>query len=298
MSRYAVERLGGKMEVTLAKSAGFCFGVKRAVDMVYEEAQKKEQVYTFGPIIHNEQVVADLQKKGVAVLNSIDELKDLKEGTVIIRSHGVSKDVYDILQKENIRIVDATCPFVKKIHNIVKKHTEENENVVIIGNAKHLEVEGIKGWGGDNVTVIETIEEAEAYVPSQEKKTCIVSQTTFNYKKFQDIVEIISKKRYDIIALNTICNATEVRQSEAMQLAKVSDAMIVIGGQSSSNTQKLYEICKRECENTYYIQTLVDLDLDAFQSFRSVGITAGASTPNNIIKEVQTACQNRALNNY
>ncbi|CDE47491.1 4-hydroxy-3-methylbut-2-enyl diphosphate reductase [Clostridium sp. CAG:411] len=286
------------MEVTLAKSAGFCFGVKRAVDMVYEEAQKKEQVYTFGPIIHNEQVVTDLQKKGVAVLNSIDELKDLKEGTVIIRSHGVSKDVYDILQKENIRIVDATCPFVKKIHNIVKKHTEENENVVIIGNAKHPEVEGIKGWGGDNVTVIETIEEAEAYVPSQEKKTCIVSQTTFNYKKFQDIVEIISKKRYDIIALNTICNATEVRQSEAMQLAKVSDAMIVIGGQSSSNTQKLYEICKRECENTYYIQTLVDLDLDAFQSFRSVGITAGASTPNNIIKEVQTACQNRALNNY
>ncbi|MEE0347748.1 MAG: 4-hydroxy-3-methylbut-2-enyl diphosphate reductase, partial [Lachnospiraceae bacterium] len=253
------------MEVTLAKSAGFCFGVKRAVDMVYEEAQKKEQVYTFGPIIHNEQVVTDLQKKGVAVLNSIDELKDLKEGTVIIRSHGVSKDVYDILQKENIRIVDATCPFVKKIHNIVKKHTEENENVVIIGNAKHPEVEGIKGWGGDNVTVIETIEEAEAYVPSQEKKTCIVSQTTFNYKKFQDIVEIISKKRYDIIALNTICNATEVRQSEAMQLAKVSDAMIVIGGQSSSNTQKLYEICKRECENTYYIQTLVDLDLDAFQ---------------------------------
>ena len=286
------------MEVTLAKSAGFCFGVKRAVDMVYEEAQKKEQVYTFGPIIHNEQVVADLQKKGVAVLNSIDELKNFKEGTVIIRSHGVSKDVYDILQKENIRIVDATCPFVKKIHNIVKKHTEENENVVIIGNAKHPEVEGIKGWGGDNVTVIETIEEAEAYVPSQEKKTCIVSQTTFNYKKFQDIVEIISKKRYDIIALNTICNATEVRQSEAMQLAKVSDAMIVIGGQSSSNTQKLYEICKRECENTYYIQTLVDLDLDAFQSFRSVGITAGASTPNNIIKEVQTACQNRALNNY
>ena len=286
------------MKVELAKMAGFCFGVKRAVDMVYEEAQKKEQVYTFGPIIHNEQVVTDLQKKGVAVLNSIDELKDLKEGTVIIRSHGVSKDVYDILQKENIRIVDATCPFVKKIHNIVKKHTEENENVVIIGNAKHPEVEGIKGWGGDNVTVIETIEEAEAYVPSQEKKTCIVSQTTFNYKKFQDIVEIISKKRYDIIALNTICNATEVRQSEAMQLAKVSDAMIVIGGQSSSNTQKLYEICKRECENTYYIQTLVDLDLDAFQSFRSVGITAGASTPNNIIKEVQTACQNRALNNY
>ncbi|MBQ1392014.1 MAG: 4-hydroxy-3-methylbut-2-enyl diphosphate reductase [Lachnospiraceae bacterium] len=284
------------MEVTLAKSAGFCFGVKRAVEMVYKEAEKKEQVYTYGPIIHNEQVVADLQKKGVTVLNTIEELKAIEKGIVIIRSHGVSKEIYDILDREEIQIVDATCPFVKKIHNIVKEHTEKNENVVIIGNAKHPEVEGIKGWGNGNVTVIETIEEAKAYVPDSQKKTCIVSQTTFNYKKFQDIVEIISKKRYDIIALNTICNATEVRQSEAMQLAKVSEAMIVIGGQSSSNTQKLYEICKRECENTYYIQTLVNLDLDAFQSFRSVGITAGASTPNNIIKEVQKACQNKALN--
>ena len=168
--------------------------------------------------------------------------------------------------------------------------------MVIVGNAKHPEVEGIKGWGQDNVTVIESLEEATTYTPKEGKKTCIVSQTTFNYKKFQDLVEIISKKRYDIIALNTICNATEVRQSEAMQLAKISDAMIVIGGQSSSNTQKLYEICKKECKNTYYIQTLVDLDLDLFQSFRSVGITAGASTPNNIIKEVQKACQNKALN--
>ena len=284
------------MEITLAKSAGFCFGVKRAVDMVYEEAEHGEKVYTFGPIIHNEEVVDDLRKKGVEVINTMEELQEIQEGTVIIRSHGVEKSVYDLLEKKQIRIVDATCPFVKKIHNIVEEHTRQGEDIIIIGNAKHPEVQGIKGWGGDNVTVIETLEEAENYVPHKEKKVCIVSQTTFNYKKFQDLVEIISKKRYDIIALNTICNATEVRQTEAMQLAKISDAMIVIGGKTSSNTQKLYEICKRECENTYYIQTLVNLDLDAFQSFRSVGITAGASTPNNIIKEVQIACQNKALN--
>lgn len=284
------------MEVTLAKSAGFCFGVKRAVDMVYEEAEQGDNVYTWGPIIHNEEVVEDLRKKGVEVLHTLEELKQLRDATVIIRSHGVSKQMYDALEQQGVRIVDATCPFVKKIHNIVKEHTDKGEEVVIVGNAKHPEVEGIKGWGQDNVTVIENIEEAHAYTPKEGKKTCIVSQTTFNYKKFQDLVEIISKKRYDIIALNTICNATEVRQSEAMQLAKISDAMIVIGGQSSSNTQKLYEICKKECKNTYYIQTLVDLDLDSFQSFRSVGITAGASTPNNIIKEVQKACQNRALN--
>ena len=284
------------MEVQLAKSAGFCFGVKRAVDMVYEEAKNGEKVYTYGPIIHNEEVVNDLKEKGVCVVNTLEELKEITEGTVIIRSHGVAREVYELLKKQNVRIVDATCPFVKKIHNIVKEHTEQGEEIIIIGNAKHPEVEGIKGWGKENVTVIETAEEAEKYVVGEGKKVCIVSQTTFNYKKFQDLVEIISKKRYDIIALNTICNATEVRQSEAMQLAKISDAMIVIGGQSSSNTQKLYEICKKECKNTYYIQTLVDLDLDLFQSFRSVGITAGASTPNNIIKEVQKACQNKALN--
>ena len=282
------------MEVTLAKSAGFCFGVKRAVDMVYEEAENGGNVYTYGPIIHNEEVVEDLRQKGVQVLHTIEELKNIKTGTVIIRSHGVSKEVYDLLEAQGIRVVDATCPFVKKIHNIVQEHTQQGEDVVIIGNPIHPEVEGIKGWGDGNVTVIETVEQAEKYIPNPAKKTCIVSQTTFNYKKFKELVEIISKKRYDIIALNTICNATEVRQSEAMQLAKISDAMIVIGGRSSSNTQKLYEICKKECKNTYYIQTLVNLDLDKFRSFRSVGITAGASTPNNIIKEVQKACQNRA----
>ncbi len=284
------------MEVILAKNAGFCFGVKRAVDMVYEEAEQHENVYTYGPIIHNEEVVEDLRKKGVHVVNTVEEIKQIHEGTMIIRSHGVSKEIYDLLEQQGLRIVDATCPFVKKIHNIVKEHTEQGEEVIIIGNAKHPEVEGIKGWGEGNVVVIETLEEANNYEPPADKKVCIVSQTTFNYKKFQDLVEIISKKRYDIIALNTICNATEVRQSEAMQLAKISDAMIVIGGKTSSNTQKLYEICKKECKNTYYIQTLVDLDMDLFQSFRSVGITAGASTPNNIIKEVQIACQNRALN--
>jgi len=240
--------------------------------------------------------VEDLRKKGVHVVNTVEEIKRIHEGTMIIRSHGVSKEIYDLLEQQGLRIVDATCPFVKKIHNIVKEHTEQGEEVIIIGNAKHPEVEGIKGWGEGNVVVIETLEEANNYEPPADKKVCIVSQTTFNYKKFQDLVEIISKKRYDIIALNTICNATEVRQSEAMQLAKISDAMIVIGGKTSSNTQKLYEICKKECKNTYYIQTLVDLDMDLFQSFRSVGITAGASTPNNIIKEVQIACQNRALN--
>lgn len=286
------------MEVRLAESAGFCFGVKRAVDLVYKEAEKGQKVYTYGPIIHNEEVVKDLEKKGVQVIYNLEELESIKEGTVIIRSHGVSKKIHKKMEEQGLSVVDATCPFVKKIHKIVDEQSTQGNQIVIVGSANHPEVEGIRGWCQNEAMIIESVEEAKKFVPQEGKKTYIVSQTTFNYKKFKDIVEIIPKKRYDIIALNTICNATEVRQTEAKQLAKISEAMIVIGGKHSSNTQKLYEICKKECENTYYIQTLVDLDLSEIKSFRSVGITAGASTPNNIIKEVQIACQKQVLNNY
>ncbi len=279
------------MNTVLAKTAGFCFGVKRAVDMVYEEIKKGSKVYTYGPIIHNEEVVADLSAKGVGLIHTMEELKAITEGTIIIRSHGVSKEVYDIIEAQGLKIVDATCPFVIKIHKIVKEQSESGRHIIIIGNDKHPEVEGIKGWCMNNYTIIENTDQAENLNLSVEQKICIISQTTFNYKKFQDLVEIISKKGYDIIVLNTICNATEERQTEARQLAKDSDAMIIIGGLHSSNTRKLYEISKLECENTYYIQTLRDLDLEELKSFRSVGITAGASTPNNIIKEVHTACQ-------
>lgn len=281
------------LKITVAKSAGFCFGVKRAVDMVYEQAETGKKVFTFGPIIHNDEVVHDLEKKGVCVIEDIEELKKQKEGTMIIRSHGVSKEIYQLLEEQKIEIVDATCPFVKKIHRLVSEHAKAGDFIVIIGNESHPEVEGIKGWCDRAVCVIETKEQAEEFTPfweinsdNKQHKICIVSQTTFNYKKFQDLVEIIGKKGYDIIALNTICNATEERQTEAENLARVSDAMIVIGGKHSSNTQKLFEICKKKCDDTYYIQTLVDLDLKQFKSFSSVGITAGASTPNNIIKEV------------
>ena len=275
------------MEVTLAKTAGFCFGVKRAVDKVYELADKEDKVYTFGPIIHNEEVVRDLESKGVQVLNSSDELTEVTDGIVVIRSHGVPKEVYQLMEEKQIRYADATCPFVRKIHKIVEKHSREGRRIVIVGNDHHPEVEGIKGWCLTPPIVISTIEEAGNLPISQSEPICVVSQTTFNYNKFKDIVEILEKKRYDRIVLNTICSATEERQEEAVRLASQVDAMIVIGGKTSSNTQKLFEICSNACENTYYIQTLVDLDIKPFQSFRHVGITAGASTPNKIIEEVQ-----------
>ena len=183
--------------------------------------------------------------------------------------------------------MDATCPFVRKIHRIVQREEGNGRRILIIGNARHPEVEGIRGWCRKPSYVIESMEEAENFAAPMEEKICIVSQTTFNYNKFEDLVEIISKKGYDILVLNTICSATEERQTEAGQIASEVDAMIVIGGSHSSNTQKLFEICKKECENTYYIQSLDDLDLKTSESIRCVGITAGASTPNKIIEEVQ-----------
>ena len=273
----------------VAKSAGFCFGVKRAVDKVYEQIGKAgKPIYTFGPIIHNEEVVKDLESKGVQVLRSLEELKALDDGIVVIRSHGVGKQIYELLKSKQIDIVDATCPFVAKIHRIMEEQKAAGRRVIIIGNEHHPEVEGIKGWGDETTIVVETPEQVDDLELSEGEKLCIVSQTTFNYNKFKELVEKISKKGYDILVLNTICNATQERQVEARRIASEVDAMIVIGGKTSSNTQKLYEICQRECKNTYYIQTLGDLDPECVSSVRSVGITAGASTPNHIIEEVHT----------
>ena len=277
------------MEVIVAKTAGFCFGVERAVDKVYEQIGKTERpIYTYGPIIHNEEVVRDLEEKGVRVIESEEELKALSDGVVVIRSHGVSRNIYRILEERRLEVVDATCPFVKKIHRIVREQCEAGRQVIIIGNEKHPEVEGIKGWGDSDTVVIETVDQAENFCPVSEKKLAVVSQTTFNYNKFKELVEKISKKGYDILVLNTICNATQERQVEAKEIASKVDAMIVIGGKNSSNTQKLYEICLNECKNTYYIQTLSDFDPESVNSVRSVGITAGASTPKKIIEEVHT----------
>ena len=283
-------------KVTVAKSAGFCFGVERAVDQVYEqiEALKNKKasgpIYTYGPIIHNEEVVGDLAKRGVTVLETEEDLKALPpgQGTVIIRSHGVGRHIYELLDRPGITVVDATCPFVKKIHRIVEEQNAAGRRVIIVGNEEHPEVQGIKGWGDTNTLVIESAEKLDDFHIPEEERLCMVAQTTFNYNKFQDLVEKISKTRYDILVLNTICNATQERQVEARQIASQVDVMIVIGGRNSSNTQKLYEICRRECKETYYIQTLKDFKPEKAGSVRSVGITAGASTPNQIIEEVHT----------
>ena len=275
-----------KPEIILAKSAGFCFGVERAVNKVYEEASVSRDIYTYGPIIHNKEVVADLEAKGVHVVESAEELRALRGGTVIIRSHGVSRDTDRLIRESAHKCIDATCPFVKRIHRTVEAESAAGKKIVIIGNPVHPEVIGIMGWSSTPVTVIQSVEEAQNFTVSDKTEVCVVAQTTFNANKFQDLVAILKEKSYNVICVNTICNATHERQSEAKAIAAKADIMIVIGDQSSSNSAKLYEICRKECPDTHFIQTWNDLHLTLTGAEKVIGITAGASTPKNIIEEV------------
>ena len=288
------------MEVKLAEHMGFCFGVKRAVDTVYEQIKNGKTIYTYGSIVNNEEVVRDLAEKGVRVLETREELTELSEvgqeaggsgaaspASVIIRAHGVPEEIFTILQEKHLECIDATCPFVRRIQKKAEEESRKGKHIVIVGNAGHPEVEGIIGWCRGPVTVIKNEEEARKFELSQGKKVCVLAQTTFNYNKFQGIVEILEERGYNGSVVNTICNATEERQRSARALAVEADVMIVIGGKHSSNTRRLYEICSEECAHTYFIQTLEDLCLELPKTARLVGITAGASTPNKLIEEVQ-----------
>ncbi|MCR5098736.1 MAG: 4-hydroxy-3-methylbut-2-enyl diphosphate reductase [Lachnospiraceae bacterium] len=283
------------MKVTVAKTAGFCFGVKRAIETVESEIKNNEPdmpIYTYGPIIHNETVTDDLEKRGVTIIPEGEDPAKYQRGTVIIRSHGVSRKVEDELKKAGHRVVDATCPFVKKIHRIVEEYDEKGYRIVITGDKDHPEVYGIMGWiKSGRCDCILSADDFEKLDIKPDEKVCLVSQTTFNHKKFKELVEIIIEKGYDVCAKNTICSATEERQKEAAELAGTADAMIVIGGKSSSNSRKLFEICAAVCSDTYFIQSMSDLDVSSLSSSENVGITAGASTPNKIIEEVQKKCQ-------
>ena len=277
-----------KNGIRIAKSAGFCFGVRRAMQLCEECLEKcPRPIYTLGPIIHNEAVVTELAERGISPAEE-EELLGRTEGTVILRSHGVPERIYRLLENNGVHYVDVTCPFVSKIHKIVREQNRAGRRVLIVGNAEHPEVEGICGWADERTRVMSCIEDFESFGLDKKEPLSIVSQTTFNLNKFKELVEKIMEKGYDITVLNTICNATQERQAEAGQIAKSVDAMIVIGGKSSSNTRKLYDICHQECKNTYYIQTLKDLKPDTTITVRNVGITAGASTPKSIIEEVHT----------
>lgn len=277
------------MEVRLADPCGFCFGVKRAVDGVYEQLKSGRPIYTYGPVVHNETVVSDLESRGVKVIADKESLESMTfepDAVVVIRAHGIGRDVYKILEEKGCETADFTCPFVQRIHDIVLKESREGKYIVIVGNPAHPEIIGICGWCDGPYTVVKTGEEAEGL--DIDGDITVVAQTTFQHRKFSQIVEIISKKGYNANVVNTICSATKDRQDAAEVLSKTADAMIVIGGSASSNTRRLYEIASENCPNTVCIQKPDDLvTFKLPESVNLIGITAGASTPQNIIEEVQ-----------
>ena len=271
------------MKIIVAKTAGFCFGVQRAVNLAYEESYKKD-VYTYGPIIHNAQVVQSLEKRGIQEVDSMDSMNP--GSTIIIRSHGVTPAVYDEAKDQKMKIIDATCPYVRKIHKIIEKHKNKDDTLVIIGNKDHPEVVGIKGWANNKCIVVSHVSELGLSMFKKEVPICIVCQTTYLKDKFDEIVDWIKTYFKDVTVYDTICNATSDRQQEAVKIAKQVDYMIVIGDKNSSNTQKLYEISKKYCNNTVCIETADELELNNLKYNDRIGITAGASTPDGTIKEV------------
>ncbi len=272
------------MEIIVAKNAGFCFGVSKAMEIINSLLENcNERIYTIGSIIHNEQVVNDLKSKGVQVVDFVDDVK--KDSNVVIRAHGVTPDVYERLRERNLNYTDATCPYVKKIHKLVNEKYKEGYKIIIVGDRNHPEVEGINGWCNNTAAVVNSIEEAES-LEKHNNNVCIVAQTTLSKEKWENINNILNKKFENVIKFDTICSATSDRQNEAAQVAKNVDIMFVIGGKNSSNTQKLFEICKKHCNETYKIETSGDLPPVDIKKFEKIGITAGASTPEWVIKEV------------
>lgn len=271
------------MEILLAKSAGFCFGVDNAIRKTTSLLKtNKTNIFTLGELIHNKQVVDKLKSNGI---ESVDDITKLHEGdTIVIRAHGITSSMYDDLNKQNVIIEDATCPYVKKIHKLVAEKSSKGYLVAIVGDKNHPEVIGIRGWCNGESIVIYNKEDIENLVT--DKPICIVAQTTITSSKWEDINNILKEKFKNIEKFDTICSATNTRQTEASNIAKVVDIMLIIGGKNSSNTQKLYDVCIKYCKETYKIETVEELPTININKIKKIGITAGASTPEWVIEEV------------
>lgn len=276
------------IKITLAKTAGFCFGVNRAVNMVYSLLDKNKRVCTLGPIIHNAEMVNELKEKGVLIADSPEAVPD--DYTVVIRSHGISQSTYNKIEHLGLNCADATCPFVTKIHKTVARATDDNQAVIIIGDKNHPEVKGIEGHCHGEFYTVKNHEEleklAENYSFLKNKRISVVSQTTFDVGEWKKCLEIVKKVYTNAIIFDTICSATSERQDEAKSLAKKSDLMIIIGDRQSSNTGKLFDICKRVCSKTFLVENSGEIPTSALESANNIGVTAGASAPARIIKEV------------
>lgn len=279
------------MEIILAKTAGFCYGVNRAVELAEKQKTDDRKTVTLGPLIHNPSVVENLKTKGIYCVNKEENIEN--ESRVIVRTHGVSKEILDNLQKKNCEIVDATCPFVKKIHNYVEKYSKMSYNIIVTGYENHPEVDGILGWC-ENAVVVSSVEEAQRL--NLEGKALVVSQTTFEKELFEEITSVIKGKYPDAEIINTICSATAERQAETHSLSKECDMFVVIGGKNSSNTNRLYDIASKYCKKVVLVEDASEINTKDFKDAQRIGVTAGASTPAYIIKEVIHMLEEKELN--
>lgn len=281
------------MEIIKAKNAGFCFGVNRAIDEVNRTLlDGTKKIYSIGPLIHNEVVTSDLSKKGLVILNGVDEIKNLKNEIVILRTHGIEKNICELLKENNNTIIDLTCPFVKKIHNLVDEYSNKGYKVIIIGDKEHPEVKGILSYANGEIYVVIDEEDINRLTIEKSSKVLIVFQTTMNVKMAEKLVAILTKLFYNYKIVNTICNATENRQKEVLELAKSCDAMLIIGSETSSNTKKLYEIAKKYCKNSFLLNDKKTLSNIKLKNFERVGVSAGASTPEYLIEEILSNARN------
>lgn len=276
------------MEIRIAKTAGFCFGVNEAVKKAFELAEtKKNNIFTFGPLIHNKEVIRSLEEKGVSVIESTEDDR-INGATVLIRAHGITPETQQTLNDLNCEVVDATCPFVKKIHNLVKEEYDKGRSIIIIGDPNHPEVIGINGYCNNEGLIIESEEQAKELCERlpKDSEISVVEQTTFSINKYAIIHDIIDNSIDKPVFFDTICNATVKRQKEAEELASEVDIMIIVGGKNSSNTLKLYDLCRSLCSRTFLVESASDLDRKWFKNNFIVGVTAGASTPGWSIEEV------------
>lgn len=269
------------MEILIANNSGLCYGVKRALRIAKETINKKnKKVFTLGDLIHNPQVIADLEKRGIS---SIENLNDIKEGTVIIRSHGVSPDIYIMLAKKNIEIVDATCPIVKKIQKLVEDLAEAEDEIIIVGNKEHPEIKGLIGYSKGKGIIIENEQQAKSFPPKKER--AILAQSTQDLYLFEKVVAVLIERTEELKVYNTICQFTQTRQKSTSDLAFHVDTLFIIGGKNSSNTRKLYQISKRILPNTYFIETAAQITPEMLKRAKKIGLSGGASTPPEAIQE-------------
>jgi 4-hydroxy-3-methylbut-2-enyl diphosphate reductase len=277
------------MEIIMAEYHGTCFGVDRALHITDEALDQYDKLYCLGELIHNSRVVRKFEERGLRVVEDLDDLdfSDTDNPSIIFRSHGVGRKAYKFCEERDISIIDATCPKVKKIHEIVDDYSSKGYNILIFGNEYHPEIIGIKGWCNGKVHVYSDLKDFIEHHDEDLNKCCIVFQTTYNIEKFNKIKEYFNNSpNNDIIFKSTICNATERRQNACRKLASQCDTVLVIGGKQSSNTKKLYEIAKEICKNTFWIENSNEIPYDLIKNTKRLGITAGASTPLWVIEEV------------